>query len=143
MNNLKKLSLPKLKKLPKTGARRYEQSHHIWNVLSALVLYRNRQTITYGELAETLGYPSKAGRTLSDALGMISLYCLYNRLPPMSCIVVSQSTSMPGWEGMIPPDSTLEDEQRKVWKTRWHLYRTPSPGTFRRVREELDWPDFV
>ncbi len=136
-------TISKLKKLPITGARRQEQAHFIWITLSSWVLFKKRQTITYGELAELLGYTRQAGRTLTEALGAVSLYCLYNDLPPLSCIVVAKNTHSPGWEGMILDDSDLKSEQGKVWNTPWHLYRTPSVGTFRNVRDQLNWGDFI
>ena len=135
--------IPKLKALPTFGARRYEQAHFIWISLAGWVQHKNGQTISYGELAELLGYDPKAGRTLAEALGTVSLYCLYNSLPPLSCIVVAKGSNSPGWEGMIPEDSTLIKEQNKVWEIKWHLYRTPTPGTFRRAREELSWEEFI
>lgn len=139
----KQEQIPKLKQLPSIGARRYEQAHFVWIALAGWVQHHKRETITYGKLAELLGYDAQAGRTLSEALGMVSLYCLYNDLPPLSCIVVAKTSNTPGWEGMIPSDSSLDAEQKKVWKTQWHLFRTPSPGTFRRVKAELDWDDFL
>lgn len=141
MPSEKSKKLPKLKSLPSTGARRYEQAHAIWNVLSGLVLHKDKATITYGELAELLGYPSKAGITLSEALGIVSTYCLYNDLPPISVLVVEKNSGIPGWLGMIPEGSTYKKEQKKVHKTKWYLFRTPTVGTLRRVREELDWPE--
>ena len=136
-------NIPLLKPLPSAGARRYEQAHFVWAALSAWVVHRNGDLITYGELAKLLGYEPQAGRTLAEALGVVSLYCLYNDLPPLSCIVVPKNSDTPGWEGMIPAGSTSKKEQIKVWKTNWHLYRTPTPGTFRRVRAELNWDDYV
>ncbi|HDO1314066.1 MGMT family protein [Aeromonas veronii] len=138
-----KVQIPKLKSLPASGARRYEQAHFIWIILSGWVLFNPGKTITYGELAKLLGYQPQAGITLGNALGIVSLYCLYNDLPPLSCIVVIKDTNTPGWEDLIPKGSTLEEEQRKVWNTKWHLYRTPSSGTLRRTREELEWADYL
>lgn len=131
--------LPKAKRLPSNGARRYEQAHFIWNILSGLVLFKNQTTISYGELATILGYEPQAGRTLAEPLGLVSLYCLTNKLPPLSCIVVSKTTNAPGWDGMIPQGSTLDKEQKRVWNTKWHLYRTPSVNAFRKVKENADW----
>lgn len=136
-------TIPKLKKLPTTGARRHEQAHFVWIALSSWVLFNKKQTISYGELAELLNYSPQAGRTLSQPLGIVSLYCLYNDLPPLSCIVVAKNSNTPGWEGMIPDDSTLKKEQKKIWKTPWHLYRTPSIGTFRKVKEQLEFDDYI
>lgn len=136
-------SIPTLKRLPTSGARRHEQAHFVWIALAAWVQHHKNQTITYGELAELLGYDPKAGRTLTEALGTVSLYSLYNNLPPLSCIVVAKNSNTPGWEGMIPENSNLAKEQQRVWNTDWHLFRTPTPGTFRRVREELNWDDVI
>ncbi len=135
--------IPKIKPLPSTGARRYEQAHFVWIALAGWTQHRVGKTLTYGELAKLLGYGAQAGHTLSKALGMISLYCRYNDLPPLSCIVVAKNSNTPGWEGMVPKGSSLTKEQKRVWKTQWHLFRTPSPGTFRRVQEELVWEDFI
>ncbi|MGL5334896.1 MAG: hypothetical protein ACRC9R_01915 [Enterovibrio sp.] len=135
--------IAKLLTLPESGARRFEQAHALWNTLSAFVLFNRGKTITYGELAKLLEYPAQAGRTLQDALGCVSLYCIYNDLPPLSCIVVNKGTRTPGWEGMIPEDKTLEEVQTEVWDTKWNLYRTPTIGVFKRVLEELSWDDYI
>ncbi|EMW6876215.1 hypothetical protein AAFF89_003953 [Providencia stuartii] len=137
------MNIPKLKSLSHSGARREEQACFIWITLTGWVAHNKNKTITYGQLAELLGYSPQAGRTLSEALGTVSLYCLYNNLPPLSCIVVSKNTNTPGWEGMIPSDSSLEEEQNRVWNTSWNLYRTPSISTFRRTREQLDFDDYI
>lgn len=138
-----KISIPKLKKLPMVGSRREEQAHFVWISLVSWILFHKNETITYGTLAELLGYSPQAGRTLAEALGTVSLYCLYNKLPPLSCIVVAKNSNSPGWEGMIPPGSSLEEEQKKVWSINWNLYRTPSVGTLRKVRENLNWDDVI
>ncbi len=135
-------NIPLLRPLPSVGARRYEQAHFVWSALAAWVVHRNRELVTYGQLAELLGYSPQAGRTLAEPLGLVSLYCLYNDLPPLSCIVVGAESNKPGWEEMIPNNSTLKREQKRVWRTDWHLYRTPTPGTFRRVKDELKWSDY-
>lgn len=139
----KNTPIPKLKPLPRSGARRHEQAHFIWIALSGWVQHHRGETITYGQLAELLGYEPQAGRTLAEPLGAVSLYCLYNGLPPLSCIVVGRNSNSPGWEGMIPDGSSLVQEQKRASKVSWHHFRTPTPGTFRRVREELDWDEFM
>lgn len=138
-----KEDVPKLKVLPVKGACREEQAHFIWIALVSWTTCNRNQLIEYGQLAQLLGYSPQAGRTLSDALGKVSLYCLYNDLPPLSCIVVDKTSKVPGWLGMIPSGSSLETEQQKVHETRWNLYRTPSVGTFRKVRSHLNFDEFV
>ena len=137
------MTIPKIKSFPEVGSRREEQAHFVWIALTSWCLFNKNKTITYGELAKLIGYPAQAGRTLAEALGTVSLYCLYNDLPPLSCIVVAKNTNHPGWEGMIPSNSSLEKEQNKAWETSWNLYRTPSVGTLRRAREELNWDEFI
>ena len=137
------MSIPKIKAFPETGSRREEQAHFIWIALSSWCLFNKNKTITYGELAKLIGYSAQAGRTLAEALGTVSLYCLYNNLPPLSCIVVAKNSNSPGWEGMILSGSSLEKEQERVWSTSWNLYRTPTVGTLRKTREELNWDDFI
>ncbi|WP_407261984.1 hypothetical protein, partial [Klebsiella quasipneumoniae] len=108
------MTIPKIKSFPEVGSRREEQAHFVWIALTSWCLFNKNKTITYGELAKLIGYPAQAGRTLAEALGTVSLYCLYNDLPPLSCIVVAKNTNHPGWEGMIPSNSSLEKEQNKV-----------------------------
>lgn len=136
-------TVPKIKKFPTKGARRQDQAHVIWVILTSYVLFNKGKTITYGELAELMGYESpQMGKNLAQALGIVSTYCLYNDLPPLSCIVVKRNGDI-GWEGMIPEKSSLENEQKRVWNTDWHLYRTPTTATFRKVNENLTFNDVI
>lgn len=132
------LDVPKLKSFVPGDTRRYEQAHIIWIILTGIVL-SGRKSITYGELAELMGYGKQAGRTLAGALGLVSIYCLYNGLPPLSVIVVRKNTDEPGWLDMIRHGRTLQDEQKEVHQTYWHHFRVPSVGTFRKANESLNW----
>ena len=138
-----KAEVPKLKTLPVKGSCREEQAHFIWIALVSWTTFNPGKTIEYGQLAQMLGYSAQAGRTLSDALGTVSLYCLYNDLPPLSCIVVEKNSGVPGWEGMIPRGSSVAAEQKKVGEICWGRYQTPAVETFRMVRDRLQFDDFV
>ena len=61
----------------------------IWQVLIAKAA--NRQTITYGNLARTLGYES-AGQFMSGLLNPVMRYCQVNGLPPLTVLVVNRET---------------------------------------------------
>lgn len=135
-------NVPKLKPFVPGETRRYEQAHIIWVILTGIVL-SGRKTITYGELAELMGYGKQAGRTLAGALGLVSIYCLYNGLPPLSVIVVRKDTEEPGWLDMIRNGKTLQDEQKEVHQTDWHHYRVPLVGTFRKANDSLNWKEVL
>lgn len=64
----------------------------IWQILVSKSY--NRQTMTYGDLADTLGY-SGAG-TLGRQLGHIMFFCSQNSLPPLTVLVVNLETGLPG-----------------------------------------------
>ncbi|MEJ5067435.1 hypothetical protein WH292_06070 [Enterobacter sp. MYb186] len=135
--------IPELKEFTPGDTRRYEQAHMIWFILSGHIHANQKDGtfITYGELAELMGYGRRAGRGLREALALVSLYSLYNKLPPMSVVVVNQDTEEPGFQDMLRPGYSLADEQNAVFNTNWYRYRVPSPGTFRKVAENLSWDD--
>jgi len=136
-------AIPVLKEFTPGDTRRYEQAHMIWFILSGYIHANRRDEtfITYGELAELMGYGRRARRGLREALVLVSLYSLYNKLPPTSVIVVNQDTEEPGFQGMLRSGYTLADEQKAVFATNWYRFRVPSPGTFRKVAENLTWDD--
>lgn len=71
---------------------RFTRSLQLWLILIGKA--RNRQTITYGELADMIGY---GGATpIGDRLDPIYRYCEVNKLPPLTVIVVNKSTGEPG-----------------------------------------------
>ncbi|MEQ9886192.1 hypothetical protein [Pectobacterium zantedeschiae] len=136
-------TVPELKEFTPGNTRRYEQANMIWYILSGYA-HANKESgklITYGELAELMGYGRRAGRGLKEALALVSLYSLYNNLAPMSVIVVNQVTEEPGFLEMLREGRTLAQEQNAVFDTNWYKYRVPSPGTFRKVAENLSWDD--
>lgn len=133
-------NIPKLKLFTAHGARRYEQAHQIWLILSGWVMM-NKKVMTYGELAKLMGYKSQAGRTLGEALGIVSKYCLYNKLPPLSVIVVNAVTNLPGWEGMVRKGYSVEEEQSNVFDIKWYLYRAPTVTTFKKTNEQIEFSE--
>ena len=64
----------------------------IWQILVAKA--HNRQTLTYGMLAQLLGF--KGAGTLAHPLGHVMHYCLATNLPPLTALVVNQNTGIPG-----------------------------------------------
>ena len=69
----------------------YLRATQIWPILTWAAT--NRQTLTYGILGKLIGVPA---RGLGHWLEPIQVYCVKHRLPPLTVLVVSSTTGMPG-----------------------------------------------
>ena len=87
-----------------------------------LGLAYNRQTITYGQLADILGFDG-AG-VFADPLGHIMFWCAENELPPLTSLVVKQDTGLPG-DGLTSPVD-LHGEREQVFRYQWFKLYPPS-----------------
>ncbi len=83
--------------------------------LILLGLAYNRQTSTYGQIADLLGYDG-AG-TLARILGRIYEWCHENDLPKIVALVVNQETGIPG-DGLSNLDRDRERE--KIYNFSWY-----------------------
>jgi hypothetical protein len=127
---------PALKKYPRP-ARRYQQAHQLWPILTSWAAHRvvgrlkEVGIITYGEAAVLMGYSPQAGRTLAEALGLVSEYCKQSNVPRLNTIVVDFETGVPGMG--IPRDyeETDEEMQQMVNRFDWFMYRQPTIRNFR------------
>ena len=88
-----------------------------------LGLAHNRQTTTYGKLAEILGFDG-AG-VFAVPLGHIMYWCAENELPPLTSLVVKQDTGLPG-DGLTSPVD-LHGEREQVFEYPWFKLYPPSP----------------
>lgn len=135
--------IPEIKRYDQ-GDRIYVQAQRIWLVLVAFVKTPLRRpsdpkTITYGEVAELMGYADRrAGHMLSRQLGIIGEYCRLNDLPTLNSIVVNQTTGMPGEDVLLRDGHSIKDEQRAVLKEDWFALRVPSTGTLRKVWQSMN-----
>ena len=68
-----------------------ERALQIWSVLALAA--KNRQVLTYDILAKLIGVPRPG---LGQLLEPIQSYCMLNKLPPLTILVVSEETGMPG-----------------------------------------------
>lgn len=86
---------------------------------------RQKKTVTYGTIALLIGtIPLSVGRALEP----IQTYCLENRLPPLTAIVVNQSTGIPG-DGFIAWDADdIESAWEKVFSFNWDTITNPYGG---------------
>jgi alkylated DNA nucleotide flippase Atl1 len=113
------------------------QAHQIWSILAAWICLKCQGKmgkgglITYGELAEFMGYPTKAGRTLGVALGKIREACDEFGLPHLNVIVVDQETGQPGDGILIEDPEEVAAMQTRVFKEDWFSFRHPPVRAFR------------
>ncbi len=97
-----------------------ERALQIWSVLALAA--KNRQVLTYDILAKLIGVP-RAG--LGQLLEPIQSYCLLNKLPPLTILVVSKKSGMPG-EGFIAAQD-IPKTQIQVFAFDWFTHGAPSP----------------
>ena len=87
-----------------------------------------RETLTYTELAGMLGFGTvahPAGGVMGQFLGPIMNWCQSNNLPPLTSIVVSQTSGTPG-PGLTTLSSVLPAEQQKVFQSDWFSIYPPT-----------------
>lgn len=103
---------------------RSERAMQIWPILIAAA--HNRQTLTYGDLAQYLEFDG-AG-VFAQMLDRIMVYCDKKALPPLTCLVVNQSSGLPG-SGL----RTVEDlprDREDVYGTNWYAMYPPQIADF-------------
>lgn len=109
-------------KKEKTGQKTVNQEQRAalaWNILAREAKSKNK--ITYGELSKGIGIHH---RPLRYVLGLIQDYCLDNKLPPLTILVVNQS-GKPG-TGFIAWDvDYLKEGYSKVFKYNWSNLDNP------------------
>ena len=107
-----------------------ERSAQAWPALALAA--RNRQVLTYDLLGRLLGMPTPA---LGGVLEPIQSYCLLNRLPPLTALVVSKVTGLPG-SGFIAA-SDVPKVLLDVFEHDWLEHGCPSPEVFAQAVERL------
>jgi putative restriction endonuclease len=98
----------------------HERAYRTWNILMQSA--SNRSSITYGQLANRLGIHH---RTIRFVLGLIQSYCLEQKLPPLTILVINQATGFPG-PGFIAWDiDNLEQGRQQVFNYSWVSLENP------------------
>jgi hypothetical protein len=100
-----------------------ERATQIWPVLAWAST--NRQILTYEVLSRLIGVPA-AG--LGQLLEPIQSYCLLNRMPPLTILVVSKNTGMPGSGFVAATD--IPQHQGEVFGYDWLAKGCPTPDEF-------------
>jgi len=96
------------------------RAQQIYAILCGLAY--NRQSITYGGLAEVVGFAG-AG-VFAGMLGEIMHWCAENRLPPLTVLVVNGTTGLPG-EGLTTPED-VHAEREMVFNYDWYDLVAPT-----------------
>ncbi len=96
----------------------------IWQVFVGLAY--NRQTITYGKLSKLLDF--KRAGTMGLFLDPIMKYCKLNGLPPLTVIVVSKDSGVPG-EGLNTAEN-MDLGREQVYDYDWFNLYPPSEDDF-------------
>lgn len=107
-----------------------ERAAQIWPVL--VLAAKNRQVLTYDLVARMIGVP-RAG--LGQLLEPIQSYCLLNDLPPLTVLVVSQDTGLPG-EGFIAA-MDVPQAQADAFRHPWLEGRSPTPEELEEASHKL------
>jgi len=97
-----------------------ERAAQIWALLSLAA--KNHQILTYDIISKLIGVPRPG---LGQLLEPIQSYCILNKLPPLTILVVSEETGMPG-KGFIAAKD-IPKTQMAVFAFDWINQGTPSP----------------
>ena len=101
----------------------YERAFLAWPVLTSVA--SSRGTITYKQLSDRIGIHHRPVRFV---LGVIQDYCLQEKLPPLTIVVVGSARHTPG-EGFMAWDvEDLDEGYRRVYSYSWNAL--PNPFAF-------------
>jgi putative restriction endonuclease len=101
-------------------ANQYERAYRAWQIL--IQFATKKDDITYGQLAHGLGIHHRPVRFVLDR---IQSYCLEERLPPLTILVVNQTTRSPG-SGFIAWDvNNIEQGKEQVYNFPWSSIENP------------------
>ena len=102
--------------------RAHERAAQIWSILALAA--KNRQVLTHDMVGRLIGVPVVG---LGQLLEPIQSYCLLNDLPPLTILVVSAESGMPG-SGFIAA-SDIPRMQQRVFAQDWLQRGAPSAET--------------
>ena len=104
---------------------KYQRVQHVWSLLVCAA--RDRRTYTYGGLADALGIRDGA-QAMRHYLAPVMYYCREQQLPPLTVLVVSRDTGLPG-EGLTTLENVNRDRER-VFAHGWFQMELPETGDF-------------
>lgn len=102
---------------------KYERASQLWSILAFAAT--NRQVLTYDLVSKLTGIPRPG---IGKQLEPIQSYCLAENIPPLTAIVVSEITGIPGSGFFAAQD--LPMAHIKVFQFDWLNYGCPKVDTF-------------
>lgn len=99
-----------------------QRAAQLWPLLAWVA--SQKQTITYGSISALIGVPSGG---LGHLLEPIQSYCLLRNIPPLTVVVVSKETGLPG--GGFVGDQFQRGLER-TYGHDWLEERSPTPEQF-------------
>jgi hypothetical protein len=111
---------------------RSERACQIWGILAWLA--RNRQSINYGQLSKLIRVPA-AG--LGQLLEPIQSFCIIEKLPPLTILVVQKETGLPGSGFTGAKASEFAKAQTEVFEHDWLDYGNPQAERFEAAVQQL------
>jgi len=96
-----------------------ERAAQIWPILAFAA--KNRQVLTYQDVSDLTGMPA---RGLGFCLEPIQAYCLQNRLPPLTVLVVHAHDGLPGTGFTAAAD--VPKAQAQVFAYDWRQNACPA-----------------
>ncbi|MCV2362982.1 hypothetical protein LNV23_05885 [Paucibacter sp. DJ1R-11] len=109
-----------------------ERSSQIWAVLAWAA--RSRQNITYSQLAQATGaFTGGLGAWLEP----IQSYCIINKLPPLTVLVVQQESGMPGSGFTGATAAELATAQARVYAFSWLEHGNPGAESLEQAAKQM------
>jgi hypothetical protein len=102
---------------------RVERAQQLWSLLALAAT--SRQILTYDIVARVTGVVRPS---IGDFLRPIQQYCIENQLPPLTALVVSEQTGLPG-EGFVAA-ADVPMAQMQVFQYRWLDRSAPTAHDF-------------
>lgn len=99
---------------------REQRAQQLWSILSLTATHR--QMLTYS-IVESITGLHRAG--IGDALRPVQQYCSEQGLPPLTCLVVSQDSGLPG-DGCLTSPAALPGALLRVFSHTWLDTRAPT-----------------
>ncbi len=110
------------------------RAQQVWIILIHRAAVRG--VITYGELAELMGYGRQAAQATIKPIAIVAFFCKEHHLPQLNTLVVNTEKGEPG-RSVVDGGDSIGVAHQRVFAFDWFGIRVPTPGTFRKV-----WEDF-
>jgi putative restriction endonuclease len=98
----------------------HERAFRAWPLLADRAAIRSK--LTYGEMAQPLQIHPRA---VGHVLGVIQDWCLRERKPPLTILVISKGNGQPGQGFIAWNGSNLNEGFEEVFAYPWHTLSNP------------------